>query len=241
MTLVRRDLLMASAAALPSLASATQTLEWVAADLPPFAWSAPGGPRGFAHELAMAMASRLGRTAQVSYVPWARAVRMTELGHHYGIFPLARTPDREAKFQWLVPLLTVRFGIYTLATPSRLDRGQLRALRVGVLRGSPTAANLRADGFRSLVEARDYRELLRLLLARMLDAVYAGAPMLEAAMDRHGHPRDQFALQATLGESTLYMAASRGLGADEAQRWVGAYRQLEDDGTVARLRRQYRL
>ncbi|WP_457352731.1 substrate-binding periplasmic protein [Roseateles sp. P5_D6] len=238
MLLSRRCLLFAPAVLLGT-AQAAPPLEWVAGNLPPFAWEASGGPRGFAHELAVAMAQRLGRPALVSYVPWARAVRTVEQGRHYGIFPLARTPDREARFQWLVPLMTVRYGLYTLATESRLELDQLRALRVGVLRGSPIAANLRAERFKTIVEAKDYRDLLRLLREQALDAVYAGTPMLEAAMDEYGQARMLFVLQTTLGEATLYMAASLGLDAAEARRWVAAYRQLEEDGTVARIRRRY--
>jgi polar amino acid transport system substrate-binding protein len=238
MSIARRCLVLAPAAwCAPALAS--PPLQWVAGNLPPFAWDAPGGPRGFAHDLAVAMAQRLGRRETVTYVPWARAVRMAEQGAAYGVFPLARTPDREANFQWLVPLMTVRYGLYTLATESPLALEQLRPMRVGVLRGSPIAANLRAEGFKTIVEAKDYRDLLRLLREHALEAVYAGTPMLEAAMDEYGHARPQFVLQTTLGEATLYMAASLGLDATEAQRWVAAYRHLEEDGTVARLRRRY--
>ena len=239
MALSRRRLLLIIPASLPGRARAGPPLEWVAGDLPPFAWSAPGGPRGYAHDLVMAMAQRLGQTTTVQYLPWARAVRMTEQGEHYGVFPLARTPDREARFQWLVPLMAVRYGLYTLATESRLELDQLRGMRVGVLRGSPIAAHLKAERFTTLIEAKDYRDLLRQLREHALDAVYAGTPMLEAAMDEYGQPRMLFVLQTTLGEATLYLAASLRLDAAEAQRWVGAFRQLEEDGTVARLRHRY--
>ncbi|RTL39047.1 MAG: transporter substrate-binding domain-containing protein [Burkholderiales bacterium] len=238
MTLARRSLLIAPAAWAGSAWASTQ-IQWVAGNLPPFAFESPGGARGFAHDLANAMAQRLDRPRQVTYLPWARAVRMAEQGPAYGVFPLARTPDREANFQWLVPLMTVRYGFYTLATETRLELEDLRPMRVGVLRGSPIAANLRAESFKTLVEAKDYRDLLRLLRERSLDAVYAGTAMLEAAMDEYGHPRLMFVLQTTLGEGTLYMAASRQTPAVEAQRWVAAYRELEDDGTVMRLRRRY--
>lgn len=239
MPLSRRCLLLVAPASLLGTAQAGPQLEWVAGDLPPFAWSTPGGPRGFGHELVMAMAQRLGRPETVQYLPWARAVRMAEQGGHYGVFPLARTPDRETRFQWLAPLMTVRYGLYTLATESRLDLDQLRGMRVGVLRGSPIAANLRAEGFTTLIESKDYRDLLRQLRGHALDAVYAGTPMLESAMDQYAQPRMLFVLQTTLGEATLYLAASPNLDAAEAQRWVGAFRQLEEDGTVARIRRRY--
>lgn len=234
----RRRLLAAAALALPA-AHAAPGMEWVAADLRPVAWSAPGGPQGYAHDLAVAMARQLGRPGRVSYVPWARAVHMVEQGGNYGVFPLVRTPEREVRFQWLVPLMVVRYGLYTLATRAPLSLDELRPLRVGLLRGSPIGAHLKAEGFQSLLSAKDYKDLLRLLREGTIDAIYASTFMLEAAMDALGQPRSDYALRATLGEGTLYMATSLSLDADEVRRWLAAYQALDENGTVAQLRRRY--
>jgi len=217
---------------------ATQ-LEWVAGDLPPFAWRSPTGTQGYAHELVLQMAQQIGRSTQVTYYPWARAVQLTERSNRIGVFPLARTPDREQRFQWLVPLMQVRYVLITPANGRQLSLAQLRTLRVGTLRGSPIARNLHAERFTTIVEGKDYKELLRMLVGGNLDAVYAGAPMLDAAMAEYGYPRQQFTAQQTLGEATLYIAASRDLAPEEGQAWQKAYQQLVDDGSVARLRRRY--
>jgi len=111
MLLSRRCLLIATAA-WPGMARAAPALEWVAGNLPPFAWESAGVPHGLAQDLAVAMAQRLGRPTQVTYLPWARAVRTVEQGDHYGIFPLARTPDREARFRWLVPLMAALWPLH---------------------------------------------------------------------------------------------------------------------------------
>jgi polar amino acid transport system substrate-binding protein len=214
-------------------------LEWVAGDLPPFSWMAPGGPQGYANDLALAMAERLGRPAKVSYFPWARAVKQAQEGDHFGVFPLARTADREAQFRWLVPLMTVRYAFGCLAETPAVGLEQLRHVPVGVLRGSPLALTLRAERFRRVIPGRDYKELLRMLSLGSIKAIYAGTPMLDAAIEQYGYRHEQFARQLVLGESTLYMAASLRLAEDEAQRWLKAYQQLEDDGTVTRLRKRY--
>lgn len=225
--------------ALAQAAPSERKLEWVAGDLPPFAWVGPKGPQGYAHELATRMASKLGRPPEVSYYPWARAVKMTREGQHYGIFPLARTPDRESQFRWLIPLVTVRYAFVGPAgrTPQSLD--QLRTQRVGVLRGSPIINNLRAERFSDLVEARDYKDLLRLLNMDAIAVIYAGSPMLNAAIDEYGYERQRFQTHTTLGEATLYMGASLALSEAEAQRWVQAYQLLQADGSVAKLQQQY--
>ncbi|WP_457425847.1 substrate-binding periplasmic protein [Roseateles sp. P5_E7] len=247
--MLRRHLLLLSVTALTpptalaqhanEVAERAAQLEWVAGDLPPFAWRSPAGPRGYAHDLVLLMAQQIGRSTQVSYYPWARAVQLVERSDRVGIFPLARTPDREQRFQWLVPLMTVRYVLITPATDKRLSLDQLRPLRVGILRGSPIVRNLQAEQFKTIVEGKDYRDLLRLLVAGALDVVYAGAPMIEAAMSEYGYGRQQFTTQQVLGGATLYIAASLGLAPEEAQLWQKAYQHLEDDGSVARLRRRY--
>lgn len=243
--MLRRNLLLSSLLGVIRIPARAQQpeegarIEWLAGDLPPFAWQAADGPRGYAQELVQLMARQIGRPAQVSYYPWARAVALAERSDRVGIFPLARTPDREKRFQWLIPLMAVRYVLVTTATENRLSLGQLRTLRVGVLRGSPIILNLQAERFTTLVEGKDYKELLRMLVGGTLDAVYAGGPMLNAAMDEYGYGRQQFTVQQSLGEAMLYIAASPGLAPEEAQRWRKAYQQLEDDGSVERLRRRY--
>lgn len=247
--MLRRDLLLLSALGTGPLAVRAQLpedstgqapqIEWVAGDLPPFAWQSANGPRGYAHELVLLMAQQMGRSTQVSYFPWARAVRLTERGDQVGIFPLARTPDREKRFQWLVPLMTARYVLVTPATDHPLSLSQLRTLRVGVLRGSPIVRNLRAEHFTTIVEGKDYKDMLRMLVGGNLDVIYAGAPMLDAAMGEYGYAHQQFTVHQSLGEAKLYVAASLGLAPEEARLWQKAYQQLEEDGSVERLRRRY--
>jgi hypothetical protein len=110
---------------------------------------------------------------------------------------------------------------------------------VGVLRGSPIVRNLQAEHFTHIIEGKDYKDMLRMLVGGTLDVVYAGAPMLDAALSEYGYTHAQFTVHQSLGEAKLYMAASLGLPPEEAQLWQRAYQQLEEDGSVERLRRRY--
>ncbi|MDT8998763.1 transporter substrate-binding domain-containing protein [Paucibacter sp. APW11] len=224
----------------PCLAAETE-LQWVAGELPPFAWIGPGGaPQGYASELALAMAQKLGRKPELQFFPWARAVRMTAEGENFGVFPLARTPDREAGFRWLIPLMRVDYSFFVKrsqgATGNLLE---LRRQRVGVLRGSPIIKNLQAEGFKQITEAKDYKDLLRMLQQGMIAAIYAGTPMLQAAIDQAGLSREDFLISAQLGSAELYMGASLKLSEAEAQRWLRAYEQLQAEGTVKELQQRY--
>jgi polar amino acid transport system substrate-binding protein len=238
--MLRRHSLIASVLPLaPAAIAQPGELEWVAGEMPPWSWTAAAGPQGYAYELVVAMAQRLGRPGKVTFYPWARAVRVTEQGEMLGVFPLARTPDREARFRWLVPLMHVRYVFLTLAAHKGATLEDLRRRRIGVLRGSPILQYLKNERFESHLEGKDYQDLLRMLSQGTIHAIYAGAPMLDAAIDQYGYERSQFATPATLGDATLYIAASPRVADKEAELWLKAYAALEEDGTVARLRRKY--
>lgn len=243
---MRRSILLAPPLALLvgrlALAQSGEQLRWLGGDLPPFVWKGSNGPQGYAYELLVLMAQKLGRKPDLAFFPWARSVKLTLEGETYGVFPLARTADREAQFRWLIPLAHVHYGFFTSsANNAQLGIDQLRTQKVVVLRGSPIVRNLQAQGFTDITEAKDYRDMLRLVTMRVATAAYAGTPMLQAAMQQFGFKSADYRLVATLGNADLYMGTSLRLDPAEAQLWLDAYRALEQDGSVARLQKKYQL
>ena len=224
---------------------ASGQIEWLVGDLPPFAWKEANKPRGYGVDLIAAMAGRMGRSVDISPVPWARAVATTREGDHYGVLPLARTPDREDQFRWLIKLTQVRYTFFAHRKQEGAahinDIDALRTRKIGVLRGSPIINNLQAGRFTQIVTATNYNDLLRLLELGAIDAAYAGQPMFLAAIRQTSFPENDFVTGASLGSADLYLGASLKLDGEEAERWVNAYKALLNDGTVAKLRRRYDL
>lgn len=70
---------------------ASGQIEWLVGDLPPFAWKEANKPRGYGVDLIAAMAGRMGRSVDISPVPWARAVATT------------REEITTACYRWRVP------------------------------------------------------------------------------------------------------------------------------------------
>lgn len=234
--------LLALSAKGAALAQGNDKLQWLGGDLPPFVWQGSNGTQGYAYELLTLMAQRLGRKPEVAFYPWARAVKLTTEGESYGVFPLARTPDREAQFRWLIPLAHVHYSFFASSAASGpLGLEQLRLQKIVVLRGSPIIKNLQAQGFTQVIEAKDYRDMLRMVSMGVVVAAYAGAPMLQSAMQEFGFRQSDYRLVATLGDADLYMGTSLRLAPAEAQLWLDAYRALEQDGSVARLQKKFQL
>ena len=220
-------------------------IEWLGSDLPPFIWKEADTPRGYGVELISAMSARLERPADITFLPWARAVATARDGGNHGVLPLARTPDREAQYRWLIKLSNVRYTFFTHRSSEGAafinDLDALRARKVGVLRGSPIINNPQAEKFAQIVAATSYNDLLRLLDIGAIDAAYAGQPMMAAAIRQSTFPKNTFVAGTSLGSADLYIGASLRLDPEEAERWTKAYKALLNDGTVAKLRRQYDL
>lgn len=220
-----------------------QAVNWVAGDLPPFAWHEGDQAEGYAVDLLRALSERMKRPMSLQFYPWARAVHMTQNGQGLGVFPLARTPDREGRFQWLIPLQRVDYRLFSLSRQAAASPAPgldaLRRAPVGVLRGSPIRAHLQEQRFERIVEGKDYQELLRLLRLGVISAIYAGAPMLNAAIDKAGLTREQFEVGQSFGNAELYMACSLNVSEAELRLWRQAYQQLLDEGTVERLQQRW--
>ena len=244
----RRHLLLSVPAVLAwRSGSAVQTvdpagaLQWVSGNLPPFVWFGPNGPQGYGVELIQLMAARMGRSADITFYPWIRALRMLGEGEHFATFPVGRTPEREAHFRWLIKLGHVYYTFYVrAASPLNVqDIDILKQSHIGVLRGSVGMAQLQARGFRNLVETQDYKDLARHLATGLVDAIYGADSMVNGAMAEFAHRPDEFRTGLSLEDGDLYIATSLKLDDAEFERWQRAYRELQQDGTVSRLLKKY--
>lgn len=118
--------------------------------LPPLNYEQDGRVVGFSSELLDLMAKESDIAIHKQLLPWPRAYDMVTRQPNTLIYSLARTPEREAQFQWVGPISPRRIVLYRHA-----DRGDLalkslddaRALRIGVVRESAAAKSLIKLGF----------------------------------------------------------------------------------------------
>jgi hypothetical protein len=79
----RRTLLVSPLALLAGPASAAK-LQWVTAEVPPFAWQGPRGSEGHPHELFVRLHRLAALVGELNIYPWARASRMLLGGQALG-------------------------------------------------------------------------------------------------------------------------------------------------------------
>lgn len=153
--------------------------------------------------------------ADIHWMPWARALLTAAEGNCL-LFPLARTPEREASWQWLAPL--ARDRIVLVLPPGLAHRGQqladLRRLRTGAVRSAFLVARLTALGFQHVdVAPAELANARKLALGRI--EAWATVASVAAAMGANGHlPAGVQIVPLEHNPFTMWLAASSDLNTE---------------------------
>ena len=201
-----------------------------------------GGARAFSLAVAMALLNQLGRPGQVSVVPLARALQVLDRRQPALLVGLFRTPAREQRYQWLVPLYRDQLVFYQARQRpvAASNWAQARDVPVCVVHGSaPEEYALRA-GLQRLERNNGYALCLRMLMAGRVQLAPLLAGDVQAKLAEAGLPVD--ALQASrLPAIPLesYLAASRATPASEVAAWRQAWQQLQASDRYSQLQQRY--
>ncbi|MFB0825469.1 substrate-binding periplasmic protein [Chromobacterium violaceum] len=195
---------------------------------------------GIAIDLLGQALARSGVHAQYVDLPWKRAQLQVQAEENGCLLPLTRSPKREDTYRW-VGLMDESSQSLFVAAGSKLQlRGvaDLKGLRVVALLGSSMADWLRLHqvAFSELPTTEDaYRELS----SGVADVWAVHSPVARYLVKKQGSGavpvREVMKLQST----GIYLACSRRMPDDLAQKLGAAFKQLRDDGTGARVVAHY--
>ena len=80
-----------------------------------------GKVAGITTSVVELLLQQAGLTPQYEVYPWARAYRLAATTPNVLIYNIARTPDREDKFEWIGKVASHRFGFLKLAARSDIQ------------------------------------------------------------------------------------------------------------------------
>ncbi|HYD99234.1 MAG TPA: transporter substrate-binding domain-containing protein [Alphaproteobacteria bacterium] len=209
---------------------------------PPFNYMADNQLTGLSVEVVRAMAARLGHPGDVEVLPWSRAVALLDSEPGRGLFSMARTPAREAKYRWVGPIAETR-AVFMGRKDARLRIDSLDAARevglIGVMKDTPTEKELRAAGFANLDVASDHRANPKKLesgrIALWVTGEFSGAYRAREA----GVDPSQFEPVYVYAVERLYLALSKDTPDAEVERWQGALESLRADGGYDAIVKRY--
>ncbi|WP_417067529.1 substrate-binding periplasmic protein [Niveibacterium terrae] len=232
-------------AVLPVVQAEPPATPWrvLATELPPLALEKGSDAPGALIELVREMAHRSGQDIRVEYLPWTRAQAMTQSGTHTLILPLTRTPERETRYRWLVPLYTRHIVFFVLGSrgADSLSVESLRKRRIGVLRSTPGLGQLRERGFTQILEIESNDKMARMLKLGMLDALYGDERINRYSLQKNGLGAAGLKVFPPQQTDVLWLGGSKDISDAEIALWQDALAQIRRDKTLDRILGKYHL
>ncbi|MDL5031029.1 transporter substrate-binding domain-containing protein [Pelomonas sp. APW6] len=212
-------------------------MELVTADFPavisPQGRDAPG-PLG---DFLVLLCERAGWDLQPHFYPFARATLMARTGHQVLMAPLARTPERELLYRWLVPLYTHRYALIGPRSrwPQGIDEARARSTKVLTLRGALSSDSLHKRGFRHVSQEAGYEHILRRMEEGSAGLIYGAVPVVMAALQAAGQAPQDWVVGPSYDQSEIWLVGSPDLTDREIQPLLEAFEKLRRDGEHQRL------
>ena len=99
--------------------AAPQSIKIVTSDFPPLTMLRDGHPSGIVVEVIEEVCRREGLSPEFIFLPWQRAQKQVLESKNILITPFTRTPDREAHYFWIAPILEFQTVLVTVDNPPK--------------------------------------------------------------------------------------------------------------------------
>jgi polar amino acid transport system substrate-binding protein len=221
-----------------SCALAQQSIAFTTESYPPFSYRDPDGSyHGVGIDQITILMRDAGLTFTVEMMPWARAIALAETQSSHCVFAAARTPEREAHFKWVVPLLVDRNILVKHAgsavNPATME--DARQFTIGTHRQDYTEGLLRSLGFAKIDLSAEIDGTLRKLLSDRIDMM----PMSEGSYEKlkaEGTPIEKVMV---FSEQQLGIACNRDVADTAIAGMQAGLDKLIRDGTQKAILMRY--
>lgn len=196
---------------------------------------------GFLVAVTQRAFERVGYTVTVSYVPWARALRMVAAGEAEALLGAYHTPERAERLLYTDPIGSAEVVFFGLkeAGISYQSLEDLRPYRIGTIIGASYTPEFDAADFLMKEPVSDYLLNLRKLLAGRVHLVLEKRSVVEHALATRfasEAPR-VVSLDRPLKSARFFNAFSKALPGHERKvaDFNAGLRAISADGTLAAI------
>lgn len=224
-------------------AVADERLRIITVEEPPASFMLPGGQMdGFVVDVVKALQRQLNDQNPLELMPEGRAMLTAQQESNVLLFSFSRTPEREAAFHWLLPVLTKRWQIYlphqsTLQLKNLADLRQLSS--IGVVRGDVRESYLIQLGFTNLVAVTSHQQNLQMLHTGRVQAIIADSLELAYLLRQHTEQHTAPKLSMTLRSSHVYLVMPKTADPDLVAHWQQAAKVLQQRGELEQIAVQW--
>jgi polar amino acid transport system substrate-binding protein len=202
---------------------------------------ADDGQAGFDIDIVGEAMKRNGRSIEVSFMPWKRALELAERGQYDGLCSCSYTKEREAKLLFSDELGAVSVGLFARSEDALAGIGSIADLKghkVATVGGYNLEAELIAAGAAVEATASD-KNALDMLVGGNVDLLYGYE--LTTKHFIASDPRSSAIAYKEVRRNPYYFCLSRAMpGADAAMKdFNRSLKDMAADGSVERILERY--
>ncbi|MES2038415.1 MAG: transporter substrate-binding domain-containing protein [Pseudomonadota bacterium] len=222
--------------------AATPALILNSEDFPPFNYPDTDGKsaKGLATEKIIELMARAEEHYSIHFYPWVRSFQAARQHANTCIYVVTRTPEREAMFQWVGPLVKNTWTVFARAEDTRrpISMDDLRPYLLGAYRQGAVSEYLLAKGYQAELANAD-RDNPKKLLAKRFDFWITGELVGHAFIKDLGL-KDKITAILPLQTKELYLACNHGVAKERIERLNMILKNMENDGTNASIEKKFR-
>lgn len=195
------------------------------------------------HGIAVDIVREVFKRADISYsltlrFPWERIYKLALENPGYGVFVMARLPEREKLFKWVGPIGPDDWIMLAKADSKiALDSlEQARQYKIGAYKGDAIAETLTKQGLKPIVVLRD-QDNARKLVNGQIDLWATGDPAGRYLARQEGVNDLKTVLRFNSAE--LYLALNSDVPDDMVARLQAALDELRQEGVVDEIMARY--
>ncbi|MBF0589501.1 MAG: transporter substrate-binding domain-containing protein, partial [Magnetococcales bacterium] len=200
-------------------------------NIPPVSFMQEGELTGLGVEVVREILKRLGRDDPIRLTLWSEAFQRVQKEPYTVLMPPSRTPEREALFQWVGPLIPEKLYLF-----GRKDgpTTQLKQLQTGAVKGYASERWLRENGYR--VHAfPSPKEGIQALVKGEIDLwINSNITMAHTAQEA-GVDHQQLQTVKAVRDLPAFLAFSPTTSQAVVQQWQRTLNEIKLDGTFDRI------
>lgn len=210
---------------------------------PPANYVDPNGElTGSSVEIVREIQRRIGDSTPIVVKPWARAYYELETFDNVLLFSTTRTEAREDLFQWVGPILRVKWIMYKKkGSPIIInDLDDARKLKqIGCYRSDARTEFLQNLGFTNLYIASSNTHLCQMVKLGRLDVFLSSNLGYPTIVGDVGLSPDDFEPAYKFHQYDLYIAFSRKIDPVIVEKWQKTLDEMKADGSFEKIYKKY--
>ncbi len=184
------------------------------------------------------------KTKPVELFPLKRTLNIVSQNSVTFGFPLFRTPEREEKYKWVVPVtLPIRSVLAKLKSRTDISINILtdaRKYSIGVVNGNNLQTLLVQSGFKKIDPVTTNEQNYRKLFSKRIDLISIREPTLLTEIKKHGFSTDDIEIAFSFGDdSPGWLIANPETPEEIIIKLQKAYETVRENNLIEKITRKY--